>query len=625
MPELKTNYPLCRGSPALQPIARAMCGIFLSVSKHDYVLVGKELRTRLTSRGPDSCKSIKESFSIHGAQTVFETGSACYYVTIHATVLSLRSEHVVSQPVQTGKSSMNPAEGVNHLWSSSSQPSLCWNGEAWRIGAEPVRGNDAERIFERLQQASLRDAKAKTSISPDTAVLKAMTSINGPFAFVFLDAYNSRIYFGRDVLGRRSLLYKTEDGNMLLSSVSDCSEGWSEVDADGVYVLNLCAPISFEDNTKPLLVSALSSTAFDIAYFPYSNFGKTFALNRNALGSEDGACRVSSAAVMHLEEHLRSSLSLRLHTLTPHSEDDKERRRSPRVAVLFSGGIDCTVLASLVHDYLPQDEPIDLLNVAFENPRIHSGKTSAFETKDGASALPLAYEVCPDRITARTSHAELQDKYPDREWNLVRINVSYSESLQHRETVKSLIHPHNTEMDMSIALALYFAARGTGVSHALVSPYPINYKTPARVLISGLGADELFAGYQRHAVAFAHRGQHGLLDELALDINRLGKRNLGRDDRVISHWGKEVRYPYLDEDLVRWALQLPVEDKSGFGFSGTGNMQAEGLEPGKLILRLLATRIEMEGVAKEKKRAIQFGARTAKMESGRSKGTDSMS
>lgn len=37
-----------------------------------------------------------------------------------------------------------------------------------------------------------------------------------------------------------------------------------------------------------------------------------------------------------------------------------------KVAILFSGGLDSAVLASLAHQYLPQGEPIDLLNVAFE-------------------------------------------------------------------------------------------------------------------------------------------------------------------------------------------------------------------------------------------------------------------
>ena len=125
-----------------------------------------------------------------------------------------------------------------------------------------------------------------------------------------------------------------------------------------------------------------------------------------------------------------------------------------------------------------------------------------------------------------------------------------------------------------------------------------------------------------HATAF-HRGGHpALIKELELDFGRLGKRNLGRDDRVIAHWGKEVRYPYLDEGLVTWALGLPVWEKCGFGTPVDPEKGPDhSLESGKKLLRLLAMKDGLNGTAFEKKRAIQFGARTAKMELGKVKGT----
>lgn len=159
-------------------------------------------------------------------------------------------------------------------------------------------------------------------------------------------------------------------------------------------------------------------------------------------------------------------------------------------------------------------------------------------------------------------------------------------------------------MDLSIAYALYFAARGTGVASSKFELTPVAYKTPARVLLSGLGADELFGGYTRHATAWARRGFTGLLDELKLDVDRLGKRNLGRDDRVISHWGREARFPYLDESLVKWAVESPIWEKCGFQSNGLIERDAPDLEPGKKVLRLLAYELGMHSVAQEKKRAV---------------------
>jgi asparagine synthetase B (glutamine-hydrolysing) len=342
-------------------------------------------------------------------------------------------------------------------------------------------------------------------------------------------------------------------------------------------------------------------------------------LNKEYSNKDNQILALDSPAVHQLYQRLQSSLVVRtLEIPCPTSL----AAAPARVAILFSGGLDCTLLAGTIHNILPKWQDIDLLNVAFENPRVVQAAATA--KPQAPPAVDSAYALCPDRITGLSSYAELLRTFPERTWRFISINVPYAETQAHRPDIISLIRPHNTEMDLSIACALYFAARGVGFTTDTNTSQNSPYTTPARVLLSGLGADELFGGYTRHATAFDRRGYKGLADELEIDFNRLGKRNLGRDDRVISHWGKEVRYPYLDEDLVSWALSIPTWEKYGFG-QASDDTDTPTLEPGKKLLRLLAWRMGLKGAAAEKKRAIQFGARTAKMEAGKTKGTQILS
>ncbi|KAF6835700.1 asparagine synthase related protein [Colletotrichum plurivorum] len=547
-----------------------MCGIHVVVSRNDFQSLPEETRTCLCNRGPDHLGEVRSQVHPSGSD------ADPVFLSFTSTVLALRGDHITQQPFRD----------------TSSGSVLCWNGEAWKIGSEPVQGNDGEAVFALLTAASGRNSR-------EDAVLDALRSIQGPFAFVYFDASQSRLYFGRDRLGRRSLLISREDGLRLSSIAESASPAWMEVEANGIYVLEL---------------SAWSSNQMEsLAPQPWSDEAEGTVLNIGVYNmalppSEAAPLTAASSSVSSVREKLNESLRQRVLNVPPPPGQDASH--DTRIAVLFSGGLDCTILARMASDLLPADQGIDLINVAFENPRL----LSRAESSAGFASI---YEACPDRITGRKSFAELLAVCPERQWRLIAVDVPYQEVLAHRSQVISLMYPHNTEMDLSIAYALYFAARGIGMSQSSPSGTPVHYATPARVLLSGLGADELFGGYVRHATAFSRRGYPGLLEELNLDVGRLGKRNLGRDDRAMAHWGREVRFPYLDEGFVKWAVERAVWEKCDFAQTEADS----GIEPGKRVLRLLAEALGMGSVAREKKRAIQFGSRTAKMESGRTKGT----
>ncbi|KAG5962600.1 hypothetical protein E4U58_003818 [Claviceps cyperi] len=562
-----------------------MCGCHAAIHTAGACPQSAALERRLRNRGPDHQATV----------TKYLDDSHATILALTSTVLSLRGDHVAKQPL------VDPSTGSV----------LCWNGEAWKIRGREVQGNDAEAVMALLSEASCSPCAVDDG---GTSVLRVLRDIEGPFAFIYYDEAARRLFYGRDRLGRRSLLVKAGNPFLLASVADDCAAGgWTEVEADGVYVLQFP-----RGDADPETQQLGEYVPVRHDWVDDDSFISGIGVFNRAIPAEHSRLTMQSGVIEQLHRRLTESLRLRVQQIpVPPGAITTATTSDARVAVLFSGGLDCTVLARLASDLLPGGQPIELLNVAFENPRIAS-------QHKGVSQDEL-YELCPDRITGRKSFAELVQACPLRRFRLVTVNVPFTLTSEHRAEVVELMYPHRTEMDLSIAFALYFAARGEGLCQSSVdSRQACPYKTTARVLLSGLGADELFGGYVRHATAYSRRGYEGLVEELQLDVSRLGKRNLGRDDRVMAHWEKEVRFPFLDEDFVRWAIGLSVEDKCDFAHPVDCESKGEGEalpEPGKRILRLLAQELGMVEVAREKKRAIQFGARTAKMESGKVKGT----
>ncbi len=265
----------------------------------------------------------------------------------------------------------------------------------------------------------------------------------------------------------------------------------------------------------------------------------------------------------------------------------------PVIAVLFSGGLDSSILAALASQVLPINFEIDLINIAFENNNKKCSKVDKY--------------LVPDRETSLLTFDELTRLFPERPFNFIAVNVPFEEYLDHRQHVINLMAPNSSVMDLSISIALWFASRGIGAEK----------HSRAKVLLVGSGADEQFGGYSRHRSAWETGGLTRLLEELQLDVDRIPYRNLGRDDRCISDNGKEVRSPYLDEDFVAHASSLPVLNKMDFSLPrGQGE---------KCLLRKVALEVGFsEAIAYLPKRAIQFGARTAKIEGDSSVKGDSL-
>jgi len=129
---------------------------------------------------------------------------------------------------------------------------------------------------------------------------------------------------------------------------------------------------------------------------------------------------------------------------------------------------------------------------------------------------------------------------------------------------------------------------------------------------------------------------NGLLDKLAFrkralyDLFTISSNNIARDDRVISNWGVEARFPFLDTDLVLFSLEVPDEllvmrldanhggnNQNPDDASNTCNTQAAGKKNywwNKYLLRLALRKLGFGDLSYQQKKAMQFGTGLQKFE-----------
>jgi asparagine synthetase B (glutamine-hydrolysing) len=220
-----------------------MCGIFFSCSRQNDLPPSSGVLDCLKRRGPDDQQGVQLRLEV--PKCAGSTLMHVFHLTLVSTVLSLRGNEVVRQPLE------DPLSGSL----------LCWNGEVWKIDGTIFGGNDVQPIFSLLLEATKRntvghDDRSIAYAETLQAVINVITCLSGPYAFVFYDARHQRIFYGRDILGRRSLLYKSaEDGNLTVSSICDgsVSDAWSEVEANGIYMLDLAIGRTDSENEDYVL------------------------------------------------------------------------------------------------------------------------------------------------------------------------------------------------------------------------------------------------------------------------------------------------------------------------------------------------------------------------------------
>lgn len=186
------------------------------------------------------------------------------------------------------------------------------------------------------------------------------------------------------------------------------------------------------------------------------------------------------------------------------------------IAVIFSGGVDSTILVLLLCE-IAKSRPLEIKLYAVGSEK----------SKDVIAAREIA------------EYFNLPLKVHDVDQKIVEDNL---------EDVQNAICDDSI-MKLGVGMTIYLASK-------------MIHDDGGRVAISGQGADELFGGYNRYLKSYA---DGTLEEELRHDIENMYHVNLERDDAVSMANSVELRLPFLDKKLVEFALNVPAQYKIADG------------------------------------------------------------
>lgn len=218
-----------------------------------------------------------------------------------------------------------------------------------------------------------------------------------------------------------------------------------------------------------------------------------------------------------------------------------------KVAVAFSGGLDSSIIAALAKIC---GIDVHLISVGL---------------KDQAEA----------------EYAEATAERLDLPLHLETFTVDDVEQVLQK--VLWLIEESNA-VKVSIAIPFYWTAE-------------VASKMRCHVLLAGQGSDELFGGFHRYLGTYDQFGITAVQNAMHHDVASSYEKNFQRDTQVCSFHKVELRLPFVDREVVQFALGLPVSLK----------IKSTEDHLRKRVLRRVAQNLELpQFIVNKPKKAIQY-------------------
>lgn len=234
-----------------------------------------------------------------------------------------------------------------------------------------------------------------------------------------------------------------------------------------------------------------------------------------------------------------------------------------KVAVAFSGGIDSAVVAHLAK---MSKVDVQLISVGLENQQ------ELKHTEEASKALGLPIHV-------QTYNSE----------DVKRIVAKVLWLIEEPDPMK-----------VGVAVPFFWTAE-------------VAAKMGRRVLLAGQGGDELFGGYQRYLAEFDQKASEALQKTLYHDVLSSYETNFQRDNTVCAFHKVELRLPFINREVVNFALSLPIQLK----------IESASDPLRKRVLREMAKDLGIpEFIVEHPKKAVQYatGVHKALKKLAKSKG-----
>jgi asparagine synthase (glutamine-hydrolysing) len=211
------------------------------------------------------------------------------------------------------------------------------------------------------------------------------------------------------------------------------------------------------------------------------------------------------------------------------------------VGVFLSGGLDSSLVAAIA-------------------ARIAGERGRRLQT------FAVGTEGSPDLVAARQVADHLDCEH-------VEVTYTAAEALESLPNVVRAIESFDPGLVRS-AVPNYMLARTT--------------RQHVKVVLTGEGADELFAGYDYMREFTVDAELHAELERTVRSLHNL---NLQRCDRVTMVHAVEARVPFLDRSVIAWALRIPPGEKMAHPPSPEKKLLRESFEgwlPDELLWRTKA-------------------------------------